>query len=364
MCSNRNDWIDAPEVARDRLRRETSTTICPHGDIRASVMTHKVWHALLAAGVTLALSGAPSIASAQALSEASAAPAPTPTPSASADHLTPQEEAKESSIREAQNPVGSISIVPFQENANFGVGPHTRYQNLFYVQPAIPIMLSPNLNLISRTFIPVVSQPSFAPPAVCASPTGCPSTVGLSDIQEQLFFAPKTKTNGLIWGAGPMFEFPTASPGMLGSGQWSAGPTAVALIMPGAWTIGLLASQRWSFAGKTSTTPVNYGAFQPFITYNLPGDTFSFSTVPIVTANYSAPGDQKWTVPLGGGGTYSFSIGEQLMQFSVFYYTNVIHPVTAPQTSLQFSVDLLFPVTRGQAVVPVTGDYAKPATPP
>lgn len=87
---------------------------------------------------------------------------------------------------------------------------------------------------------------------------------------------------------------------------------------------------------------------------------FSFSTAPILTVNYSAPGDQKWTVPLGAGGTYSFSLGDQLMQFSAFYYTNLVHPMSGPQTSLQCSLDLLFPVTRGEDIAQVIEENTKP----
>ena len=80
------------------------------------------------------------------------------------------------------------------------------------------------MNLITRTIVPVVNQPSPESPEVCASPGGCPSTFGLSDVQEQLFFAPKTKPGELIWAVGPIFQFPTATPNTLGSGKWSAGP--------------------------------------------------------------------------------------------------------------------------------------------
>jgi hypothetical protein len=70
------------------------------------------------------------------------------------------------------------------------------------MQPVVPFMLSKNMTLIARTIIPLIDQPSFAPPAVCASQYGCGSTFGLGDVQEQLFFAPKTKPGALIWASG------------------------------------------------------------------------------------------------------------------------------------------------------------------
>ncbi len=185
------------------------------------------------------------------------APQATPTPGAAdtggfdASKLTPaqQEALRLAVIKTSQNPVGNITVFPFQNNFNYGVGPYTRLQYNLNVQPVVPIMLSQNMNLIARTIIPVLNQPSFAPPGVCASPVGCPSTFGLSDVQEQLFFAPKTKPGRLIWAVGPIFQFPTATPNTLGSGKWSAGPDAVGLLMPGNWVIGTLVTQLWSVAG-------------------------------------------------------------------------------------------------------------------
>ncbi len=66
----------------------------------------------------------------------------------------------------------------------------------------------------------------------------------------QFYFAPKTKPNALIWGVGPQFLLPTAMPGVLGQGKWGAGPTAVALVMPGPWVIGALVNQMRSVAGQ------------------------------------------------------------------------------------------------------------------
>lgn len=264
-------------------------------------------------------------------------------------NLTPEQQAalKAAIIKTSQNPVGNIAIIPFQNNSNYGLGPYTRWQYNLNIQPVVPIMLSTNLSLIARTIIPFVNQPSFAPPAVCASAFGCPSTFGLSDIQEQLFFAPKTPPGALIWGVGPIFQLPTAAPGVLGSGKWSAGPTAVALVMPGRFVMGVLVNQLWSFAGRVNQSNVNAGLFQPFVNYNIPGGQFSLSTAPIITANYSAPGDQKWTVPLGGGGSYTFKLGDQIMQVAAVYYSNIVRPLSGPQTTLRITWSLLYPVKRG-----------------
>lgn len=261
--------------------------------------------------------------------------------------LTPEQQAavRLAVIKLSQNPVGNITVLPFQSNFNYGVGPYTRFQYNLNVQPVLPIMLSKNMNLISRTIIPVLVQPSFAPPAECATAAGCGSTFGISDVQEQLYFAPKTKPDALIWGLGPIFNFPTASPNTLGSGKWSAGLDAVALVTPGKWVIGALVSQMWSFAGQANRPNVSAFLVQPFVNLNLK-DGWALTTGPIITANWVAPSN-RWTVPLGGGVAKTFKAGDQLMQITALYYSSVARPVTAPQTQLRLVWSLLWPVKRG-----------------
>jgi hypothetical protein len=287
---------------------------------------------------------------------------PTPTPGATASpasgdnaetggfdisKLTPaqQEALRLAVIKTSQNPVGNITVFPFQNNFNYGVGPYTRLQYNLNVQPVVPIMLSPNMNLIARTIIPVLNQPSFAPPGVCASPVGCPSTFGLSDVQEQLFFAPKAKPGQLIWAVGPIFQFPTATPNTLGTGKWSAGPDAVALLMPGNWVMGALVTQLWSIAGLPNRPNVSSFLVQPFVNYNIKGG-WAISTAPTITANWTLA-QNKWTVPVGAGVSKTFKNDGQLMQLSAFYYTAVTRPLTSPQTTLRVSWSLLWPVKRG-----------------
>lgn len=288
--------------------------------------------------------------------EASPAPAATSTPGEDTHpetggfdpgKLTPEQRQalQLAIIKTSQNPVGNITVFPFQNNFNYGYGPYTRLQYNLNVQPVFPIMLSKNWTLVARTIIPVVNQPSSAPPAVCAAPGGCPSTFGLSNLQEQLFFGPKTKPGELIWAVGPIFQFPTQTPSSLGTGKWAAGPDAVALVMPGKWVLGTLVTQLWSVAGPSTQPNVNAFLVQPFVNYNLKNG-WAISSAPIMTANWQLSGP-KWTVPVGGGVSRTFKDGGQLMQLTVLYYTNVVRPLAAPQTTLRVSWSLLWPVKRG-----------------
>ena len=64
----------------------------------------------------------------------------------------------------SQNPVGDMISVPFQNNTKFGAGPHERTVNVMNIQPVIPVKLSRNWNLITRTIIPLINQPHLESP--------------------------------------------------------------------------------------------------------------------------------------------------------------------------------------------------------
>lgn len=58
----------------------------------------------------------------------------------------------------AQNPVGNLISVPFQENAYFNVGPLNGTQNVLNIQPVIPISVNDEWNIITRTILPKRSR--------------------------------------------------------------------------------------------------------------------------------------------------------------------------------------------------------------
>ena len=66
---------------------------------------------------------------------------------------------KDDLAKKSQNPVSNMISVPLQNNTSFNVGPYNRTQNVLNIQPVWPLSLSPSLNLITRTIIPVISQP-------------------------------------------------------------------------------------------------------------------------------------------------------------------------------------------------------------
>lgn len=239
----------------------------------------------------------------------------------------------ESLATASQNPIADMISVPFQNNTNFDTGPpFNRTQDILNIQPVIPMHLNADLNVISRTIAPLISQPS---------PTEDININGIGDITESLFLAP-THPGPVIWGVGPVFTMPSASNPLLGTGKVLLGPTAVALVTPGHWVIGALINNQWSVAGDQNRASVNAFLVQPFVNYNMAGGWF-LSYSPIITANWNAPSGQQWTVPVGGGIGRVFKIGGQAYNASVQAYYNAVRPANTADWNLRVSLALLFP---------------------
>src|SRR5579859_4785929 len=105
--------------------------------------------------------------------------------------------------KQAQNPIASLISVPFQNSTTFGVGENSRVQDSLLIEPVIPFKLNSDWNLITRTIVPVIEQPTLAP--------GVGNVSGLGDVQLSLYMSPSKAFRGLIWGLGPSFSFSTAT---------------------------------------------------------------------------------------------------------------------------------------------------------
>ena len=146
------------------------------------------------------------------------------------------------SLREAaQNPIGDLISLPFQNDTNFDIGRTDNTQNVLNIQPVYPLHLNPSWNLISRPILPVIYQPPFLSGRELAAaeeifgPGIGDTEFGLGDLTTEFFFSPRKPIqlgphSSLVWGVGPVFQFPTATDELLGSEKWSAGPDFVVFL--------------------------------------------------------------------------------------------------------------------------------------
>jgi hypothetical protein len=241
----------------------------------------------------------------------------------------------------AQNPVANMISLPLQNNTYFGIGPGDDTANVLNIQPVIPVSVG-DWNVINRVIAPIIYLPDLTQ-GIDVLPEGIDggSAFGLGDINYSAYLSPSVPGK-VIWGVGPSLTLPTATEDELGSEKWSAGPAAVALITPKPWVAGVLVRQLWSFAGDSDRKDVSQFLLQPFVNYNLEEGWYLTSS-PVITANWEADSDDRWTVPVGGGVGKLFRVGRQPVNTSLQAYYNVETPAFGPDWTLRFQVQFLFP---------------------
>jgi len=234
----------------------------------------------------------------------------------------------------AQNPIGNLISIPFQENLYVNTGPLSGPYNVLNIQPVIPVSVNSDWNIITRTILPVESLPSLAPDQ---SKTG-----GIGDVQFSAFLSP-ANPGEWIWGVGAITQLPTHSNQLLGNDNTGFGPTFVLLHLAhgSPWVVGLLVNNVWS--SNNSTAPsYNNGLVEPFINYNLEKGLY-LTTAPEMTVNWEAKGQNQWTVPMGGGVGKIFHFGRLPVNTQLSAYYNVARPDFAPNWLFRLQVQLMFP---------------------
>jgi len=232
--------------------------------------------------------------------------------------------------KKLNNPVADLISVPIQNNWDFGIGSANAMRYTANIQPVIPLSLSKDWNVITRTILPVIYAESPV--------KGGRDAWGLGDTVQSFFFSPKEPVGGWILGGGPVFLWPTATDSVLGSGKYGAGPTVVALRQEHGWTYGVLANQIWSYEGWGDQN-VNATFLQPFVSFT----TKTYTTFTLNTeSTYDWEGKQ-WTVPLNALVSQLLKVGKQPIQLSLGarYYAD--KPSGGPDWGLRFAITFLFP---------------------
>lgn len=233
--------------------------------------------------------------------------------------------------KQLSNPVASLISVPFQFNYNQGFPGGDGQQLNLNIQPVIPISISEDWNLISRTILPVYDQD-------ISDAFG--RQTGFGPTTQSFFFSPKDPgPGGLIWGVGPVLLLPTATDD-IATDQWGAGITGVALTQREGWTIGGLANQVWSITGDEDDGDISQTFVQPFLSYTTPTAT-SFGLNTEATYDWVS---EEWSVPINFTVGQIFKIGQQRIQITAGARYWADAPAGGPEgwgARLQFT--LLYP---------------------
>jgi len=235
----------------------------------------------------------------------------------------------------AQNPVGNLISVPFQNNTNLNYGPQKGTQNILNIQPVIPISVNRDWNIITRTIVPVIWMPAMGP--------GIDSLNGVGDTVVTAFLSP-ANPGKWIWGLGPVVQIPTNSNSELGNKNWGLGPSAVVLHLDhgSPWVYGALFNNVWSVSSSREGGSYNNFLLQPFINYNFAGGLY-LTSAPIIIADWKADSNQRWTVPMGGGVGKIFHLGKLPVNAQLSAYYNIVRPDNGPNWQIRAQAQFMFP---------------------
>ena len=253
----------------------------------------------------------------------------------SAVALSASAQETQSLAQERENPFADLVDLQFFYDANLGVAPANNTQQALTVQPLVPFHLNSDWIVVTRTILPFIAQPGVA--------TGEDWSRGLGDTQITALVSP-ARVGSIAWGVGTVLQLPTAASQPLGQGKWGAGPAAGIQWTGKQWTLSFLALNIWSFAGDSNRPSVNEMQLQPTVTYNFqshPDRYLSFG--PTITADWTASGNERWTVPVSLAIGQLFKFGHQSVNLQAAAYYNVIAPSGSAQWTLELLAQFLFP---------------------
>ena len=194
--------------------------------------------------------------------------------------------------RELTNPVSSIWSISNQFN-NFELN-NGQWNNNWNFQPVMPVSLTKDWNLITR---PVMPFYNIVPHET--APGNFERAAGLGDLALVELLSPAHSGNWIL-GAGPTAIFPTATSEFTGQGKWQLGPTVVVGYLTKEFFIGVFPQQWWSIGGQHGRPDTNQMNLQPIASLFF-GEGWSIGYSGNILADWNAPSEDVWTVPVGLG---------------------------------------------------------------
>lgn len=230
--------------------------------------------------------------------------------------------------RKLDNPLTSLWSLTFEDKIRLlesSALEDNTWGNTFFFQPGLPIPVGNQGRMVLsiRPVFPVVTSPVFDP-----SGSGSVSghETGFGDIQLLSLLGPN-RIDGIVWGAGATFKFPTASKDLLGSGKYQAGPAVMLFKLGKPWIVGGLVQHWWSYAGDEQRSDVNRTDIQYIIRHSLP-NAWSIGMGPTISVEWDEDEGERWTVPIGLGVTKTVRFGNTPVKFRAEIHYALIYPET------------------------------------
>ncbi len=261
------------------------------------------------------------------------------------------------------NPVGNVAMLFTQYDSylirNDATGDEEVQGNLMGILQ-FPKGISKNWNLINRIVVNIPSVPldqddlddlgsdmgGTIPGHINPGPT--PSlvnlaggrTTGFGDMYYVGLFAPKDAISydgggKGVWGVGFDVGLPTATEDVLGTGKWSAGPSALYAYLGSKWKVGGLLQHYRDFAGDSDRDDVNTTNLQYLLYYSL-NETTSIGAAPNIIIDWEQDGIDRFTVPVGIGINKTINFGKVPIRFGIEAMYSVVRPNDIPGSRWNF----------------------------
>jgi hypothetical protein len=237
--------------------------------------------------------------------------------------------------RKLTNPVSSIWSIANQFN-NFELN-NGQWSNNWNFQPVLPVSLTKDWNLISR---PVMPFYNIVPHET--APDQFERAAGLGDLTLLELLSPAHSGNWVL-GAGPTFIFPTATSHFTGQGKWQAGPSVVVGYLTKEFFVGVFPQQWWSIGGEHGRPDTNQMNLQPIATVFF-GEGWSIGYSGNILADWTAPSEDVWTVPVGLGLAKVVKLGRLPVKVQLAVQYMPVHPrISGQEWNVQISITPVIP---------------------
>jgi hypothetical protein len=226
--------------------------------------------------------------------------------------------------KELVNPIGPNWLINTYLNVikkNGDITNKSSTSTEWLLQPVMPIPLDNKkmgMTLMNRPTLPIILKDPVPKTDSMGGFSGIDNVSGVGDlmIQSAIGSMPRTSFGMYMWGLGVALKFPTASNGKIGSQKYSAGPTGMLIGFTKNYTFGAVATQIWSYAGKSYRENVNQTQFQPTYYMQL-GNGWQIGDNPQWTVDWNNNKHEKYDMPVGLGIFKTTYIGGIAWRFGV-----------------------------------------------
>jgi len=231
--------------------------------------------------------------------------------------------------------VSSIWSIANQFN-NFELN-NGHWNNNWNFQPVLPVSVTKDWNLITR---PVMPFYNIVPHET--APGQFQRAAGLGDLALLELFSPAHSGNWVL-GAGPTAIFPTATSEFTGQGKWQLGPTMVAGYLTKEFFIGVFPQQWWSIGGEHGRPNTNQMNLQPIAAIFF-GEGWSIGYSGNILADWNAPSEDVWTVPIGLAISKVVKFGRLPVKLQLAVQYMPVHPrISGQEWNVQVSIIPVLP---------------------